>query len=115
MAFFEYVREYAVVRGRVPRFVGDTDEYYTAREYPELGRMKTVRMFALAGNEHPGLIPEFLVRRYWPGAVDLSGQFTFNPVSRPKRLDVDSVRVTSFARQYMRQQGLKGLEVPDEL
>lgn len=117
MLAFECAGDYPVVNGAVPKFMGDPKcEPYTAKEHPQLGKLKTVVMFTLVGHEHLGMIPEFLVRKCWPDdAVDMSGRFQFQPLTfltRRRRPSPAAMR-----RLRKRSEPLRDLlnDLPDEL
>jgi len=117
MLAFECVGDYLVVGGTVPKFMGDPKcEPYTAKEYPRLGKLKTVVMFTLVDHEHLGMILEFLVRERWPDdAVDMSGRFQFWSLTFPTRRRRPSP--AAMQRLRKRSEPLRALldDLPDEL
>lgn len=117
MLAFECVGDYEVVGGAVPKFRGDPGrESYLSKDYPRLGRLKVVVMFVLVGHEHLGMVPEFLVRKYWPDdAVDMSGRFQFRPLTFPARARRPSP--AAMWRLGQRSKPLRDLlnDLPDEL
>lgn len=72
-----------MVDGAVPKFRDDSGcESYLSKDHPRLGRLKVVAMFVLVDHEHLGMIPEFLVRKFWPNdAVDMTGRHLFRPLT----------------------------------
>jgi hypothetical protein len=95
----------------------DLNEFYTAKEYRELGRLKTVRMFSLKHREHLGMLPEFLVRRLYPDAVDLSGQVWFRPAPLPPVVKWATNQAAAFFRRHTKVEERKAMlaNLPDEL
>lgn len=118
MAFFEFVGWFTVESGRLPKFLGECEDFYTARDYPELRNLTSCRMFTLAGRDRPDLLPEFLVRRLFPDAEDFSGQVALRPVSFPPKSS--KAWVVGFLRRSREQANQRKLDellanLPDEL
>lgn len=118
--FFTLEGEFPVTGGRVPKFLDvpdDLNEFYTAKEYREINRLKTVRMFSLRHREHLGMLPEFLVRRLYPDAVDLSGRVSFRPVPLPPVVKRSTNQAAAFFRRHVREAERREMlaNLPDEL
>jgi hypothetical protein len=88
--FVNFEGEFDVIRGgRLPRFHdakrGDLAQWYERADYPALKKAGRVRMFTVAGHEHLGLVPEFILRGLKITVTDLSGQVSFSSVKAPPR------------------------------